>query len=184
MFNNNHFVAIYAQSTSGIFGVNNTLPWKCKSDLAWFKGMTKGHAVIMGRKTFESLPNGALKDRVNVVVTTGDKKAITDKGAVAVGSLREAAVYLMHHHKNCIQYVIGGAELLRQALPYCTEIIVTTVDVKPEVKDGDHVVYAPELPDNAVLQKAFALGGIHRSNNDPSAIVRRYFVTGSIKSVL
>jgi dihydrofolate reductase len=60
---------ITALDIDGIIGLDNNLPWHVPEDLAFFKNMTQGHVVIMGRKTFESLPNGPLKNRINIVIT-------------------------------------------------------------------------------------------------------------------
>ncbi len=62
---------IFAQGIDGAFGLNNQLPWRCPSDLAYFKHLTKGHAVVMGKNTWRSLPlaHRPLKDRLNIVVS-------------------------------------------------------------------------------------------------------------------
>ena len=64
-----NYELIVAMSKNGVIGNNNKLPWYIPEDLVNFSELTKGHIIIMGRKTFESLPNGPLKNRLNVVLS-------------------------------------------------------------------------------------------------------------------
>ena len=61
---------IVAMSGNKAIGYHNTLPWHIPEDLAHFKALTTGHSIIMGRRTFQSLPNGALPNRHNIVIST------------------------------------------------------------------------------------------------------------------
>ena len=64
-----NFELIVAFNNKNVIGINNTIPWYVPEDLKQFRKTTKDHIVVMGRKTFESLPNGPLKNRINVVIT-------------------------------------------------------------------------------------------------------------------
>ena len=104
---------IVAAADNYAIGKKNKLPWHLPADLKHFKDLTTGHAVIMGRRTFESLPNGPLPNRKNIVLTNiveGDY----DKYYEAT-SLRDAIDLCEHEDKL---FIIGGASLFKQALVY------------------------------------------------------------------
>jgi dihydrofolate reductase len=124
---------IVAYALNGVIGRDNALPWKLPSDLAHFKRTTLGHPVIMGRKTWESLGR-PLPGRRNIVVTR-DPDYLAP-GAECADSLAQAIEYL----KDVKQaFVIGGAQLYQEALPFAHEIIATEV---LENIDGD-AFFAP-----------------------------------------
>jgi dihydrofolate reductase len=128
---------ILARAANGIIGRNNTLPWHLPEDMAHFKRTTLGCPVIMGRKTWDSLPPRfrPLPGRVNVVVTRQpDWQA---DGALTAHSLDEACA-LCPPDSNA--WVIGGAEIYAQALPLASTAVVTEIDADFE---GDAL--APEF---------------------------------------
>jgi dihydrofolate reductase len=129
---------IWAQAHHRAIGRANTLPWRLPEDLQHFKSTTIGSPVIMGRKTFESLPNGALPGRENIVVTR-NPDAFNAPGARAVASLEDALAAVAHVEQA---FVIGGAELYALALPFADRLFVTHVDVEVEGADA----FAPEVP--------------------------------------
>lgn len=180
MFNNRHFIAVFAKSRNNVLGIDGTMPWHSHADFRWFKGLTKGNAVIMGRKTFESLPNGALPGRLNIVVTRQKDYGATN--VVVVSSLKDAARYVMRALPYAIQYVIGGAELLTHALPYCLAAYVTEIDMTADIDGKKEVVFAPPLPASEV-SRSIALGRVHSYASDPDAVVKHHTFTGSIRSV-
>ncbi len=116
---------IWAQARNGVIGINGTLPWHLPEDLAHFKRTTLGAPVIMGRKTWDSLPPQfrPLPGRVNIVVTRqADWQA---DGALRAGSLAEAGTLCP---ANTDAWVIGGAEVYAQALPLAHTAVVTEID--------------------------------------------------------
>jgi len=116
---------IFARARNGVIGHNNTLPWHLPEDLAHFKQTTLGQPVVMGRKTWESLPPKfrPLPGRTNIVVTRQ-----TDwhaEGALVAHSIEEA----LHHCAADAQvWVIGGAEVYAQAMPLANRAVVTEID--------------------------------------------------------
>jgi dihydrofolate reductase len=104
-------------------GVQNRLPWHLPEDLAHFKRVTSGHAIIMGRKTFDSIGR-PLPNRRNVVITRD--AAWRRDGVEAVGSLPEALALAGGGEA----YVIGGAEIFRLALSAASRMIVTEIDAR------------------------------------------------------
>ena len=114
----NLIVAVDAQL--GI-GVNNTLPWHLKEDLAHFKRVTTGHPIIMGRKTFDSIGR-PLPNRRNIVITRNH--AWKHEG-VEVASSLDAALKLVD---GVPSYIIGGAQIFIEALPRAERLVVTHLD--------------------------------------------------------
>jgi len=127
-------VIVAADQARGI-GKNGTLPWRLPGDMAFYKRTTlqaaqgQQNAVIMGRKTFESIPAKfrPLKNRLNLVLTRNAD--YTPEGAARVGSLEEALQYIAARTDIAHAFVIGGGELYRDALlhPACARVIITRV---------------------------------------------------------
>lgn len=127
---------IWAQSTSGVIGRDNGIPWRLPEDQAHFKDVTMGHTVVMGRLTWESLPAKVrpLPGRRNVVVTRQADYVAT--GATVVAGLDEALT-------DDVTWVIGGGQVYVLALPRATRCEVTEIDVDVRREDDD--VVAPVL---------------------------------------
>jgi dihydrofolate reductase len=120
---------IFARARNGVIGKDNTLPWHLPEDLAHFKQTTLGQPVVMGRKTWESLPPKfrPLPGRTNIVVTRQtDWKA---DGAVVTHSIEEA---VQHCAADAQVWVIGGAEVYAQAMPLATRAVITEIDADYE----------------------------------------------------
>ncbi|MBR4240745.1 MAG: dihydrofolate reductase [Eubacterium sp.] len=102
-------------------GKNNDLIWRFKEDMQFFKKTTTGSAVIMGRKTFESLPK-ALPNRQNIVISSNSEYIA--EGAEVVGSIDEA----IEHIKGDKAFIIGGASVYKAFLPYAKAIYLTEIN--------------------------------------------------------
>ncbi len=136
---------IFARSANGVIGINGKMPWHLPEDLAHFKRTTLGSPVIMGRKTWDSLPPKfrPLPGRLNVVVTRQpDWQAA---GALTAHSLAEACALCPPESDA---WVIGGAELYAQALPLADTALVTEIDAEFE---GDAFVpsFGPDWVETA-----------------------------------
>ena len=133
-------------------GRNNDLIWRFREDMRFFKETTMGSAVIMGRKTFESLPK-ALPGRRNIVITR--REGYAAEGAEVVESL-EAAL----ERAGGNAFVIGGASIYTALLPFCDRMYLTEID--DTCSDAD--VYFPrfdkKLYSREVLNK-FDIDGVH-----------------------
>ena len=119
---------VVAMAQNRVIGRDNALPWHLPEDLRRFKALTTGQAVIMGRKTWDSLPAKfrPLPNRLNIVVTRNrDYRA---EGATVVGSL-DAAI---HASQTLTPFVIGGAELYAHALPLAQRLELTEIDADIE----------------------------------------------------
>ncbi|OGP09580.1 MAG: hypothetical protein A2048_00115 [Deltaproteobacteria bacterium GWA2_45_12] len=127
---------IVAMSQNGVIGKNNQLPWHLSEDLKRFKTLTMGQAIIMGRKTFESIGK-PLPGRTNIVITRNKK--YTAQGVILVSSLKEA---LEKVPTNTEAFVIGGAEIYKEALPHAQTIYLTRIEKEVE---GDTFFPVPHL---------------------------------------
>ncbi len=126
---------IWAQADGGVIGNAGGIPWRLPEDQARFKELTMGSAVLMGRKTWESLPASVrpLPGRRNLVLTSQD--AWSAEGAERVGSVADAAAMVSGD-----MWVIGGAGVYASALPLADRVVLTTIDLHV---DGD--TFAPSL---------------------------------------
>lgn len=113
-------IIVAADQERGI-GINNTLPWKLPEDLAHFKRLTTGHAIIMGRKTFESIGR-PLPNRRNIVVTRNADWR--HDGVETVHSLPEARQLVAG---DAEAFIIGGAQVYSQALDVADQVVLTEV---------------------------------------------------------
>jgi dihydrofolate reductase len=119
-------VIIAASSVNRVIGKNNQIPWRLSDDLKRFKQLTLNSTVIMGRKTYESI-GGPLKDRHNVVISRN--KEFTARGCTVVTSLEDALIEAANRMETDDEqiFVIGGADLYRQALPLADLLYMTLV---------------------------------------------------------
>ena len=124
-------IVAYAQNR--VIGRDNTLPWKLPSDLAHFKRTTLGHPIIMGRKTWESLGR-PLPGRRNIVISRDANSPA--QGAECVTSLAQAIAAVQDLEEA---FVIGGAQIYQEALPFAQQVIATEVQ---ESVEGD-AFFAP-----------------------------------------
>jgi dihydrofolate reductase len=113
-------VLVVAIADNGVIGKDGKIPWHISEDLKRFKALTMGHTVVMGRKTWDSLPRKPLPGRVNVVVTR--QKDWQAEGAIAASSLGAATA-----GTSGTVMIIGGAEIYERALPMATRIELTEV---------------------------------------------------------
>jgi dihydrofolate reductase len=120
---------VVAVSKNGVIGRDGGLPWHISSDLKRFKAITMGKPVIMGRKTWESLPKRPLPGRRNIVLTRASHSI--GEGAEMVSSPADALALVQDVEEMC---VIGGGEIYRQFLPLAQRIYLTEVDLEV---DGD-----------------------------------------------
>lgn len=121
-------IAAVAQNRA--IGYQNKLLYWLPNDLKRFKALTTGHTIIMGRKTFESLPKGALPNRRNVVLT---RSLITFPGTEVFSSLQMALASCAPEEDV---YIIGGASVYREALPLADRLFLTEIEDIPAQADA------------------------------------------------
>lgn len=121
-------------------GFNGDLIIKSKKDMDYFKRITTGHAVVMGRATFESIGSKPLKNRINIVISSNP---VENKDVISFTSIID---FLASKYNNKDTFIIGGASIYKQFLPYINEIYLTEVDV---ACDAD--VFFPQFRDKFTL---------------------------------
>ena len=121
------FKAIAAMSLNRVIGAASKIPWHLPEDFKWFKKMTTGHVIVMGRKTFESIGK-ALPNRTTIVVS---RSANSIPGVQTISNLNQLQEPGWEGKEV---FICGGAEIYRQALPLCSDLFLTVV--KREV-EGD-----------------------------------------------
>ena len=141
----NTLKAIVAISENSVIGKNGDLPWRISEDLKWFKKITLGHTLLMGRKTWESLP-GVLPKRENWVLSStiqpnNSKIRVFKKIQDALDAAKDRTLF-----------IIGGGELYRQTLPLCDELYVS--EVHRIIENGD-AFFPPFKNDFQVIEKLF-----------------------------
>ena len=137
--------AIWAQSRNGVIGKDGQIPWRLREDLVHFRKMTEASTLIMGRRTWESLP-----DRMKVYPVGRQYVVVTSQeipGVQTAPSLTEALRYAAHN----LVWVIGGERLLNEALEIADVAVATLVDIdvegdtfSPENTSRDWVIRNPE----------------------------------------
>lgn len=128
-WNRNRLALIVAVDNNRCIGKGGKLPWNHPEDLAWFKSKTVGHAVIMGRRTHQSIGR-PLPARKNLVISS------TIKGGCGVEVVPDLASALNHvSEQDDMPFVIGGSTVYAEALPMATDLFITTVSMN--VADGD-----------------------------------------------
>ncbi len=126
-----HLGIIAAFDDCGIIGDGNKIPWKISEDMAHFRKLTRGHSVIMGRKTYESIPERfrPLPERMNIVLSK--KSGLIIPGAYRVSSLNEALELIDEMPEENIDfkksYIIGGSSVYEQALSIADFMEITHV---------------------------------------------------------
>lgn len=113
---------IVAIAQNGTIGDKNALLWHIKEDMRFFRTTTSGHAVVMGRKTFESLGSRPLPKRTNIVITRADREF---EGALTAHSLEEAIAMVAGDEEI---FIIGGAQIYAEALKVADRMYITFVE--------------------------------------------------------
>ena len=141
---------IVAVAKDNAIGKNNNLLWNLPNDLKYFKSKTFGKPIIMGKNTFLSLPNGALPNRKNIVISHSD---VTFPNTITYNSIEEAIESLKDEDEI---FIIGGAQIYEQTLKYATKLYITEVDEL--FPDAD--AYFPEI-DKTIWKE------VYREENKP-----------------
>ncbi|HSU57168.1 MAG TPA: dihydrofolate reductase [Candidatus Dormibacteraeota bacterium] len=114
------FKAIAAMSLNRVIGAGNKIPWHLPGDFKWFKKMTTGHIVVMGRKTFESIGK-PLPNRTTLVLSRSPDQI---PGVKVIKDLAEIVSYATEGQQV---FICGGAQVYQKALPMCSDLYLTLV---------------------------------------------------------
>ena len=140
---------IWAQAANGVIGRDGTMPWHLPEDLKHFRDITGGQPVIMGRRTWDSLPQGSrpLPGRVNIVITR--QAGWTADGALRAGSLAEALVLAKAAaNRGSRLWIVGGGSIYTEALGTADTAVITRIDAEvagdtraPALGPGWHLAF-------------------------------------------
>ena len=156
--------AIVAANEDGVIGAGNALPWRVRSDMRFFRDNTINNAVIMGRKTHDSL-GGCLPKRLNVVVTHGFRMFSEGPECLSAGSIIEALARAeAKRGRRQEVFVIGGASMYEQFAPYVDRYLITEI-AKP-VPNGDTWFDASIMGDMADWDRAIVSQGLANADGD------------------
>lgn len=137
----NNISLIVAVSKNKVIGKNNSLPWHIPKDLARFKALTKGAVVIMGRNTYESLPEGKLPGRYKIVLSTqisSDSESFFLEDTIFVKGREEALAEAAKLSKRI--FICGGPAVYSEFLDDCSQAYITYIN-----KEFDGDTYFPEF---------------------------------------
>jgi len=152
------FKAIAAMAENRVIGRGHRIPWHLPEDFSWFKRTTMGHVLVMGRKTFESIGR-PLPGRKTIVLSRSGWSHPTVRVVSALEAVDAAS-------EACEVFICGGAEVYRQALPFCSDLYLTRVK---RVVEGD--VFFPEFENRfelvATIANASEFEIIHYRNRHP-----------------
>lgn len=143
MYQNHHVAIVAAIGRNRELGYGNKLLWAIPDDLKRFRALTKGHPVVMGRKTFESIVaarGGPLPERTNIVITRDPERVRalvgTPENVVVAASLEEGLAAAMQAPGSDEIHIGGGAEIYALALPYVDTLYLTLVDASCDTADS------------------------------------------------
>jgi dihydrofolate reductase len=136
----NHFKAIAAMSENRVIGAGGRIPWHLPEDFKWFKKMTTGQILVMGRKTFDSIGK-PLPNRTTIVLS---RSQFSHPGVQTVSELSQ--INLVNETRDV--FICGGAQVYAQALPLCSDLYLTLVR---RVVEGD--AFFPPFEDRFELVK-------------------------------
>jgi dihydrofolate reductase len=151
---NPEIVLIYARAANGAIGRDGDLPWRLPADLKRFKTLTIGKPMIMGRKTFDSLP-GLLPGRRHIVLTRSDSLA---DGAERAGSVADALALAGEGNASGEVAIIGGAAIYDLFMPIAHRIEMTQIH---EDYPGDTFMAEPARPFTLTAREDHAAAGDH-----------------------
>lgn len=159
---------IAAVAHDGAIGRNGNLLWHIPADLRHFKQLTLGAPVLMGRKTWESLPKRPLPDRPNIVISRNPE--FKADGALTARSLEEAVRMAEKKEAENI-FIIGGGQLYNESFGSADALEITFIDA--EAPDAD--TFFPEISsDDWILEKEYSPSDPLTDINHPAFIFRRY----------
>lgn len=156
--------SIVAVNSEGVIGAGNTLPWRVRSDLKFFRETTVENVVIMGRRTYDSL-GAPLPNRRNIVVTHGFALFRETPNCRAAGSIDEALVLADNWAtKRMDVFVVGGASMYEQFAPYVDRYLITEID--KDVPEADTFFAAANVGDPDGWKVKLVKSGLANGSTD------------------
>ena len=158
--------AIAAMDKNKAIGKKGDIPWRLRNDFKFFQQVTLGHPVIMGRKTWESLPKRPLRDRDNIVITSNRDILLEKDKAYCVTSDYKEALDIASCQSNNI-FVIGGESIYNLYKPLINTMLITHVDAEIE---GADTFFPIDLPERYIPLNCFEQSEVDEYNFE----IRKY----------
>ena len=136
---------------NGLIGIDGKIPWHLPEELRRFKTLTLGHAVIMGRGTFQSMNKKPLPGRYNIVLTKDFNYALKHRGDIFTTFSHELALEACARSGHENVFIIGGEKVYKEAFNYADRILLTRLDAEYCPGFADEVKYFPKIPDQFEL---------------------------------
>ena len=186
-----NYEMIVATNKEGIIGINNSIPWYIPEDLQYFKKITENHIIVLGRKTFESLPN-ILKNRIHLILTKnslfGDKYNNQENIFVCTSIVQANNILNDLIEKTGKKvFIIGGSEIYTLFYEYCKVFHITQVHYKITTNPKDNIISIPYKAEYFINNLNFALlynSGINCSKNNGIMFQHYKFETIAINNEL
>jgi dihydrofolate reductase len=148
-----HVSLIVAMNQDGLIGQNGQLPWNIPEDLRRFSRLTKGATLVMGRKTFESLPGGRpLKGRPHIVISREPEAREPDirnsdsNNQIRFTKADQARTMIQNENDKTQFFIIGGSDIYRECLPLCETCYLTLVDQPTPTQNDETNIFFPITP--------------------------------------
>ena len=160
-------IAIWAQTEDGLIGKDKVMPWHLPAELQHFKATTTGHAILMGRVTFDGLQRRVLPNRISLILSKDKNYQVDNENVLLFSNVEDVLEW--YHKQDRNLYIIGGAQIIRAFEPYLEELIQTQIAAKLE---GD--TYFPETFDWAPYQEVSSEFHAKDENNPCDFTIKRY----------
>jgi dihydrofolate reductase len=153
----NDFELIVAMDIDGCIGKNNSIPWYLPEDLKHFKEITENSIVIMGRKTFESLPYGPLKNRLNIVISSRLDHIYNYSNVIVTDIVDVFNIIQKYRKKYAKVFIIGGSQIYKLFIKYCNKLHITyiNISIKHDINDAsianELITFDKSLLDNFTI---------------------------------
>ena len=138
-------IGIWAQTKNGVIGKDQVMPWHLPAELQHFKQTTTGHAILMGRVTYEGLNKRVLPNRTNIILSRDDKYDVENEKVLLKTSVEDVLDWYRNQDQSL--FIIGGEKVIRLFEPYLEELYQTVIDAQLE---GD--TYFPEEFDLSIFE--------------------------------
>lgn len=151
---------VWAEDQNGVIGLDGKLPWSLPADLKFFKDVTLTGDILMGRKTYEGLPNKPLPGRENIILTRNENYKREEEGVTVLNSIDEAMDY--HESMNKTLHIIGGENIFIQFIDYVDVLYRTVVH---DSFEGD--TYIPDIDYSQFELVSTKEGPVDKKNKHP-----------------
>ena len=120
-------IAIWAQAEDGLIGKDKVMPWHLPAELQHFKATTTGHAILMGRVTFDGLQRRVLPNRISLILSKDKNYQVDNENVLLFSNVEDVLDW--YHKQDRNLYIIGGAQIIRAFEPYLEELLLSWKEI-------------------------------------------------------